>query len=89
MEAYCNKSYPQIGWDDGSANINHFELIRYIYCNYPIYRKSLEKFKNPDAVSACGRVVENEFSRLMSDIRRNAICTCLQTRHEWYRDAAS
>jgi hypothetical protein len=83
LRAYTDKSYPQIGWDS-SPRINHFSLIQGIFRNYPQYQAYLLKFADPGYVDRCGRVVEQEFAPLMTDIRRRAIRSCLAMRHERY-----
>jgi hypothetical protein len=83
LRSYVDRSRPQVGLNN-QAQPNHFDLIAYIYFEYPLYRPNLEKFKEGELVTECARVVETEFCGLMSEIRRRAICECLELRHQLY-----
>lgn len=88
MEFYVNRAHPQIGWDGiPSSDLNHFRLISLIYRDYPGLRPSLERYTASEPIDRCGNVIESEFEKLMTGMRRDAIRLCLKLRHSRYCDA--
>lgn len=85
MDAYINKSVPQIGWDN-KGKINHFDLINAIYRSYQRYRPILDGFRPIGPIDAYGKIVDDEFGELMSPIRRDAVTQCVVRRHELFCD---
>lgn len=83
--AYIRRSTPQIGFD-GCEKIDHFELIGSIFYDYPAFRSNISKFADSRLMLMCGKIVDEEFSQLMSKQRRELIKRCLFERHRQFCD---
>lgn len=84
--AYIRRSTPQIGFD-GCEKINHFELVGSIFCDFPKFRPNISKFAHSRLMLDCGRILDEEFSQLMSEERRELIKRCLFERHRQFCEA--
>jgi hypothetical protein len=83
LEAYCRRSCPKIGWD-GQDSVDHFQLVSLVARHYPDYHAQLRKLTRPALVDSCARIIDSEFSLLMSERRRRLIERCLRVRHTLY-----
>lgn len=81
--SYINRSRPQIGWD-GSEKINHFDLVEMILHTYPQYKPSFDRLVVPNILNRIGKMVEAEFSHLLSKNRIELIGRCLEERYARY-----
>lgn len=88
FEAYVNGSRPQIGWD-GRTRVGHFELVRLIYEGFPEYGPVFAKFREPKPLERVRKMLESEFSRMMSRERIELILRCLVRRHGLLVEALS
>lgn len=79
FDAYIRRSHPQIGWDD-AGKIDHFDLIQNIWKQFPQFRPHLERFSDPSLADKCRKLLEEEFSAVMSELRRDLIGRCLSKR---------
>jgi hypothetical protein len=88
LRAYVRKSSPKIGWDN-RRHVNHFDLIRALYHEYPAHRSNLQRFAASGIPEQVAAVLEEEFSSLMSPQRRHLIARCFTLRHKLYGEAIS
>ena len=81
LKRYIENSRPKTGWD-GEKNLNHFALIQKIHRAYPALRPALEALCHPQLLQRVQETLDDEFSLLMSPLRREMILTCLKHRLE-------
>ena len=85
LEKYCQESRPKIGWE-GVSNINHFNLVRLIFTNnFAITKQQLSELFNQQLLPSSFEVIDSEFSKMMSQRRRELIKQCLEYRFNTIR----
>lgn len=81
VEKYCENSRPKLGWDN-VKNINHFKLVDYIYRNeFYISKDEMKSLFSDSMVEKMKTVVNLNFRKYFTDIRRDAITMCLDYRY--------
>jgi len=81
IEKYCEHCYPKIGWD-GQSKPNHFQLIENI-CKMDILEQNCDFLKSicsNKMLNKVFRMIDNEFSLLMTSQRISLIKTVIQYR---------
>ncbi len=86
LERYVQNSRPKTGWDSAN-NLNHFSLIQKIHHAYPDLRSVLASFCRPNLLQQVQETLDNEFSLLISPLRREMILNCLKWRLDLVSDA--
>lgn len=82
INKYINGAKPKIGWE-GKENLNHFDLVDLIARNeYGIKRGEIWNYLSDDRLGSCEKLIHNEFSRVMSNARKELISQCLRLRYE-------
>lgn len=85
LKKYVVAARPLIGWD-GEERVNHFRLVRNIASLSPEYGDHLRMVGSFDRMGL-ERMIDAEFSRLLSTARLELIKRCLQVRFDLYTDA--
>ena len=88
VRRYSAHCFPKIGCD-GAVRLNHFEMIRKIYRERPMYRQVLARLSEPDLPALGKTLIETEFKDLFSPLRKRFILECLRQRLEEYAKAVT
>ncbi|MBC7366650.1 MAG: HipA domain-containing protein [Undibacterium sp.] len=79
VRKYVTQSYPKTGWD-GLKQPNHFQLIRKLAQERPIYRETLMHLNAPDLPNRVEKLLDDEFDGLVSPLRKRFVVGCLRVR---------
>ncbi|MEM9833166.1 MAG: HipA domain-containing protein [Bacteroidota bacterium] len=80
LDKYVNNSRPKIGWE-GITNPNHLQLIR-VMVEQESVRHSFRAWLDTDRFADCLRIIDTEFSTLLSEARLKIVKDCLRRRFE-------
>ncbi|MCR4872099.1 MAG: HipA domain-containing protein [Bacteroidales bacterium] len=82
VQKYCDSSRPKLGWE-GVDDINHFSLVKEIFDNQ-FYIKQDEVFYlfRKDILTQMRKTINDEFGRLLSNVRKTMINECLIYRYK-------
>jgi hypothetical protein len=86
FETYIKSCKLPFCWD-GEEKVDFFRLIGLIWNSKEIYRVRIEKFLSQTHLDDCIKVLDLDFSRLMSNNRRELIKRCLRLRQQLLKDA--
>lgn len=86
LETYIRNCEPPFGWW-GEPNVDFFRLMGLIWQSSDKYRPHIEKLLNEQAMEDALRMVDKEFSDLMSPARRQLIKECLHLRYRKLKEA--
>lgn len=78
---YISNCYPPIGWDT-EQNVAFFRLIGLIWHHFARYRRNIDKFLSNVPLTNTLKMIDKEFSHLMSAERRELIKRCLHQRQQ-------
>lgn len=79
---YCEGSRPKLGWED-VEDINHFRLVEEIFKNeFYITKDEIRSLFDDGMLFAMKKIINQEFSRLLSEVRIFMINECLDYRHQ-------
>ena len=85
IRKYSDTSSPKIGWD-GYKRLNHFELAEKLTTSSFVYNcETLINSCYESKISEVIRMIDKEFSQLLSNERRELIKSCLLYRHSCIR----
>jgi hypothetical protein len=85
IRKYSDTSSPKIGWD-GYKRLNHFELAEKLTTSSFVYNcETLINSCDESKISEVIRMIDKEFSQLLSNERRELIKSCLLYRHSCIR----
>lgn len=86
VQKYCDKSQPKLGWEN-VEELNHFRLVKEIFDNeFHITRDDMRLLFSEDMLAAMKKVVNNEFGRLLSSVRKQMINECLDYRYKTIKE---
>lgn len=88
LEKYVQGSHPMIGWDRETKG-NHFRLVGNIAKAGQQQRAALLCLCSPQALDSACTVVDADFDRLLSTVRRDRIKQCLRLRFTRFEEAVS
>jgi HipA-like C-terminal domain len=81
LDKYSKNSRPKTGFD-GNANINHFQLIEYLYTNeVGISKEEFKTLISQSRLDSFLQCIDKDFTYLLSEKRRNVIKECLKHRY--------
>jgi len=83
---YALSCHPKTGWD-GLRSPNHFDLVRKIVEDRPVYWETLAGLYLPDLPVRVEKLLDTEFAGLFSERRRKFIVGCIQKRLDYYKAA--
>jgi hypothetical protein len=86
FETYVKKCEPPIGWD-GEKDIAFFELIALIWKNCPNHRRTIDRLIDETILAEIGKIIDEEFSEMISKQRSDLIKRCLHRRQGLLREA--
>ena len=79
---YCEDSRPKLGWED-VKDINHFRLVEEIFKNeFYISKDEMRSLFDDGMLFAMKTIINQEFFRLLSEVRIFMINKCLDYRHQ-------
>lgn len=79
---YCESSRPKLGWED-VQDINHFRLVEEIFNNeFYITKDEMRLLFDDGMLFAMKRIINQNFFRLLSEVRIFMINECLDYRHK-------
>jgi HipA-like C-terminal domain len=82
IEKYVKNSRPKIGWE-GQSNINHFDLVKLLAKNeLGMSYENIKAFYSVDKLNASLRMIDNEFSGILSPERLVLTKQCLRIRFD-------
>lgn len=81
LERYVKGSKPRVGWD-GAQNLNHFQFIEKIINFDDSYCAQCKNLVNKDSLTKIMRLIDTDFSQLMSGKRLELIKRCIKLRIE-------
>ncbi len=84
LRKYIKKSLPKIGWE-GEKNLNHFQLIQKIKNLDPKYAVIINKLVEEEQEAIVLKMINSDFSMLLSPHRKNIIIACVKLRFKHLR----
>lgn len=81
LEKYVNGTKPRVGWD-GDSSLNHFQFIEKVYNFDGRFCDKCEILVNENTLTRILRLIDEEFSELMSSERLELIKRCIKLRME-------
>jgi hypothetical protein len=88
LRRYVDFASPQLGCP-ARAGANHFQFLAVLLSDCPEYASSLQDLVASDVVGDVHALMQDEFSALISEQRRNLIGLCLAQRVEKFREVVS
>jgi len=85
---YVDNAKPRVGWE-GTRNLNHFEVIEKIFTSDTRFCDLCQSLVNEDKKQNILRLLEREFTGLMSVERLNLIKRCISLRLDRLRQIIS
>jgi hypothetical protein len=86
LTKYTEHCYPKTGWE-GLRHPNHFQLVRKIVEERPIYWETLARLWLTDLPQKVQDLLYGEFGGLLSARRKRFIVSCVRKRLEYYTRA--
>ncbi len=86
LETYISKCAPPFSWDK-QPDVDFFRLMGLIWQSFDKCKPHIEKLLNEQALEQTLRMVDKEFSDLMSPERRQLIKECLHLRYSKLKEA--
>ena len=84
LKKYIDGSKPKTGWN-GQEQINHFQIIQYIFDEYPEFRGILTEMGDSISIQKIKKLIRQEFHQLMIKERQDLIIECLELRLNKYQ----
>jgi hypothetical protein len=88
VTSYIDGATPMTSFS-GQGEVNHFDLVTAILRDHDEYEEVLEDHYRPSALSTLREILEDDYSGLLTEPRRELILDCLERRLELYRQAIS
>lgn len=88
LEKYIKECKTAVCWE-GEKDVDYFRLVGLIWKHFEVYRSNIERFFHEEHLKNTLKVLENEFSELMSKARMELIAQCLRLRRERLIDAVT
>lgn len=84
IEKYIERASPRISIE-GNPKINHFELVRYLWCNFPEYQETIRRLLSFNMEQSIFRMYSSEFARYFIYERNQLVKLVIKIRFDKLR----